>query len=132
MGREQLVGPGLRDGRQRQLRSVCVALAVSGSNVYAGGTFTTAGGKVSAYVAEAIIGPDVGRFRSLTYSPARGFGFTFSDGTLGQYYFTQTSPSLAAGSWVNWLGFTYTGPVTFTDPSTPATPRKFYRAVSAP
>ncbi len=108
------------------------ALAVSGTNLYAGGRFTTAGGKVSAYVAEAIIGPDLGRFSSLACSPTRGFGFTFSDGILGQYYFIQTSPSLAAGSWVNWLGFTYTGPVTVTDPSARATPRKFYRAVWAP
>jgi hypothetical protein len=31
------------------------ALAVSGSDLYAGGTFTTAGGKVSAYTARAYL-----------------------------------------------------------------------------
>ena len=61
------------------------ALAVSGTNLYAGGSFTTAGGKVSAYVAEAIIPAAGGRFSSLASSPTRGFGFTFSDGTLGEY-----------------------------------------------
>jgi hypothetical protein len=34
------------------------ALAVSGSDVYAGGGFTSAGGKVSFYVAKAIAIPD--------------------------------------------------------------------------
>jgi hypothetical protein len=34
---------------------VVYALAVSGSNLYAGGRFTTAGGKVSAYVARAYL-----------------------------------------------------------------------------
>src|SRR5438105_154384 len=33
------------------------ALAVSGSDLYAGGSFTTAGGKVTGYVAKAAIGP---------------------------------------------------------------------------
>jgi hypothetical protein len=32
-----------------------LALAVSGSNLYAGGGFTTAGGKVSAYIARAYL-----------------------------------------------------------------------------
>jgi hypothetical protein len=36
-----------------------IALAVSGSDVYAGGGFTTAGGKVSSYVAQAMILPPV-------------------------------------------------------------------------
>ena len=127
MEREQLVGAGLGDERLR-----VSALAVSGSDLYAGGYFTTAGGKVSAYVAEALIPAAGGRFSSLASSPTRGFGFTFSDGTPGQYYLIQTSPSLAEGSWIDWLGFTYTGPITLTDPSAPAAPRKFYRAVWAP
>ena len=36
------------------------------------------------------------------------------------------------GSWMNWLGFTYTDPITLTDPSALTAPRKFYRAVWAP
>jgi hypothetical protein len=112
------------------MNGLVYALAVSGSALYAGGGFTTAGGKVSACVAEAILAG--GQFTGLGYSPAIGFGFTFSDGVVGQYYFIQTSPSLAEGSWIDWLGFTYTGPITLTDPSARAVPRKFYRAVWAP
>ncbi len=108
------------------------ALAVPGTNLYAGGSFTTAGGKVSAYVAEAFIPAAEGRFRGLAFLPTRGFGFTFSDATPGQYYFIQISPSLVEGSWINWLGFTYTGPITLSDPIASPTPRKFYRAVWVP
>jgi len=39
------------------VNSYVSALAVSGGTLYAGGTFTTAGGKVSAYAAEATIAP---------------------------------------------------------------------------
>ena len=47
MEREQLVGAGFGDGQQ----CVC-ALAVSGSDLYAGGEFTTAGGSAANYVAK--------------------------------------------------------------------------------
>jgi hypothetical protein len=83
-------------------------------------------------VAEALILAAGGRLSGLASSPTRGFGFTFGDATPGQYYLIQTSPSLEEGSWIDWLGFTYTGPITFTDPSAPPTPRRFYRAVWAP
>ena len=39
------------------MNNAVLALAVSGSNLYAGGQFTTAGGKVSAYMARAIVNP---------------------------------------------------------------------------
>ena len=105
------------------------ALVVSGTNVYAGGCFTTAGGKVSAYVAKAGLSGKViaagGRFSSLAYSPVTGFSCAFRDATLGQYYLIQTSSSLAEGSGSDWVGFTYTGPIAMTDPGAPAAPRKF-------
>ena len=47
MGRQRLVGLGLGDERL----SVC-ALAVSGTNLYAGGNFTTAGGVPANYIAK--------------------------------------------------------------------------------
>ena len=45
------------------------ALAVSGSDLYAGGYFTTAGGKVSAYIARAYLPPLPGSL-TVTLSPA--------------------------------------------------------------
>jgi len=105
------------------------ALAVSGANLYAGGEFTTAGGKVSAYVARAIIGP---RFTNPAYSPTAEFSCTFSEATPGEAYRIQASPVLPAGSWTDLTNFTYTGPITITDSSTPGPTNRFYRAVWGP
>ena len=52
MGREQLVGAGFGDGRHRCNGLMCRALAVSGSNLYAGGWFTTAGGIAATNIAK--------------------------------------------------------------------------------
>ncbi|MBI3852834.1 MAG: hypothetical protein HY298_21475 [Verrucomicrobia bacterium] len=106
------------------------ALAVSGTNLYAGGEFTTAGDKVSAYVAKANIGAARGRFSDLFYSPVTGFICSFSDGTVGQPYRIQTSPSLAVGPWTDLTNFTYTGPIVITDASAVSTTNTFYRAVT--
>ena len=97
-----------------------------------GETFILAGTNVSPFIAQANIGAGLsaGRFGSLVYSPATGFGCTFSDATIGQPYRIQTSPSLAAGSWTDFTNFTYTGPMVISDPSAAAGPKKFYRAVS--
>ncbi len=51
------------------------ALAVSGSDLYAGGAFTTAGGKVSAYVAKAVVYPLV-----LTLEPDGSGGYSIRFG----------------------------------------------------
>src|SRR2546428_224512 len=48
------LGSGMGGLAAGYLRSV-YALAVSDSDLYAGGTFTTAGGKVSAYIARAYL-----------------------------------------------------------------------------
>ena len=48
MGRQRLVGLGLGDG----LAAVVNALAVSGTNLYAGGDFTTAGGVTANNIAK--------------------------------------------------------------------------------
>lgn len=106
------------------------SLAVSGPNLYVGGEFTTAGNKVSAYVAKANIGGFGGRFDSLAYSPATGFHFTFSDATTGQLYRIQASSSPTGGSWTDFTNFTYTGPLVITDASAVPTTNKFYRAVT--
>ncbi len=107
-------------------------LAVSGSDLYAGGGFTTAGGKVSAYVAKANIGGNSspGQFGSMVFSPATGFSFTFSGGSVGQPYRIQTSPSLAAGPWTDFTNFTYAGPIVITDANAVTGTNKFSRAVT--
>ena len=72
------------------------ALAVSGSDLYAGGSFLTAGGKVSAYMARAVVNPPL-----LTIEPdgARGYFIRFS-GVPGTAYRLQRTPALA-GPWAS-------------------------------
>jgi len=109
------------------------ALAADGSgHLFVGGSFSLAGTNVSPYIAQANIGAGLsaGRFSSLVYSPATGFGCTFSVATIGQPYHIQTSPSLATGSWTDLTNLTYTGAAVIRDPSAAAAPKKFYRAVS--
>jgi hypothetical protein len=108
------------------------ALAVSGSDLYAGGNFTKAGGKVSASVARAIIGTAGGRFSSPVYSPATWFSCAFRDATPGEPYRIQASPSLALGSWTDVTNFTYTNPISITDPNSIGPTKRFYRAVWGP
>ena len=126
--RQRLVGLGLGDETAGSLR-----LAADGSgHLFVGGVFSLAGTNVSPFIAQANIGAGLsaGRLGSLVYSPATGFGCTFSDATIGQPYHIQSSPSLAAGSWTNFTNFTYTGPMVISDRSAAAGPKKFYRAVS--
>jgi hypothetical protein len=109
------------------------ALAADGAgHLFVGGDFSLAGTSVSPFIAQANIGTGVsgGRFGSLVYSPATGFGCTFSDATIGESYRIQSSPSLAVGNWTDFTNFTYTGPMAISDPSAAAGPKKFYRAVS--
>lgn len=56
--------------------------------------------------------------------------FTYRDATPGQPCWIQRSPSLAEGSWTDWLNFTYNGPIGLMDLETGAAAKKFYRAVS--
>jgi hypothetical protein len=70
------------------------ALAAWGSYLYAGGSFTTAGGKVSAYLAKAIVNPPL-----LSIEPD-GFGGYLIDfsGVPGSAYQLQRATKLA-GPW---------------------------------
>jgi hypothetical protein len=112
--------------------SVSALLADGAGHLFVGGFFYQAGTNVSPFIAQANIGAAVtgGRFDNLAYSPATEFSCTFSDGTLGQPYRIQTSPSLAAGSWTDFTNFTYTGLIVITDTSPVTTSNKFYRAVT--
>jgi hypothetical protein len=112
------------------VNSTVRALAVSGSDLYVGGSFTTAGGKVSGYVARAYIGAAHGIFTNWVYSPATGFSCTFSDGTSGQPYRIQASPSLVTGPWTDLTNFIYAAPLVITDASAVSTTTTCYRAVT--
>ena len=76
MGRAQLVGAG------SGLDGTVNALAVAGNDLYAGGTFTTAGGKISPYLAKALLDvpvPPVIFSTNSTIGFSNGqFGFSFS------------------------------------------------------
>ena len=109
------------------------ALALSGNDLYVGGTFTTAGGKSSAYVARAIL-PD----NSLKFIITNGsFGLT-----NGLFVSTLTGPDAAnavieaSTNLEDWTPLT-TNPLTggstyFTDPQTTNQPERFYRARLSP
>jgi hypothetical protein len=108
------------------------SLAVSDTDLYAGGSFATAGGKVSGYAAKASFNAPVspGLFDNMSYSPVTGFSCTFLDASIGQSYRIQTSPSLAAGSWTDFTNFTYTAPIVITDTSALSGTNKFFRAIT--
>ncbi|MEI8080012.1 MAG: hypothetical protein WCH61_10345 [bacterium] len=99
------------------------AVAVSGTALFAGGCFTISGGKVSAFVAKAVVahpsGSPVilandGNWRVRT----NRFGFNVS-GTVGQSVVVEGSTNLS--TWLplktNTLG---SGPLYFSDPATGA------------
>ena len=102
------------------------ALAVSGNDLYAGGQFGTAGGKVSAYAAEAVLvwpemqgGPVPNLDGSMTLSC-----FSGTNCSSRLYAATNLTPpvvwqpvctNLTGGLWQ------------FTDTNTPACKRRFYR-----
>ena len=91
---------------------------------------TNAHGSVTSSVAQLLVVVSPGWFSNLSYSPATGFSFIFRDATVGQPYRIQFSPSLAEGSWTDWMNFTYNGPAAFTDLGALDAERRFYRAVS--
>ena len=123
---EQLVGTGFG------MNEAVFALVVSGGTLYAGGAFTSAGGKLSAYVVKANISglPFPGRFSNPLYSPTNGFSCMFVDASVGQPYRIQTLSSLAAGPWTDFTNFTYTAPITIIDASALSGTNKFFRAIT--
>jgi len=90
---------------------------------------TNAHGSVTSTVAQLTVSSP-GRFTPLGYSLQTGFSFIFHDATVGQPWRIQISPSLAEGSWTDWMSFIYAGPVGFMDFSASEAPRRFYRGVS--
>ncbi len=77
-----------------------------------------------------IVPPSGGRLTDFSYSLTTGFSFIFRDGTVGQPYRIQRASSLAEGSWADWMTFTYTEPVAFTDLGALTTTNRFYRMIS--
>jgi hypothetical protein len=105
-----------------------VCMAVAGPKLYVGGGFLTAGDKISAYVAQANIGTEPGRFANLSYSPVTGFTCTFLDATPGRTYSIQVAPSHLSSTWTDVTNFIYAGPVAITLPPTNSTTGQFLRA----
>ncbi len=105
-----------------------VALAASGTDLYAGGFFATAGGKVSAYVAKARIGSIAKSLVTTESSPTIKFS-----GVTGYEYDVQRTSSLTSP--VNWNTVTTNplapaadGSFTFVDTNAPSS-TAYYRAV---
>jgi hypothetical protein len=120
----------LGSGMDREVRALA---ADACGHLFVGGSFGLAGTTVSPFIAQANIGGGVtgGRFDSLVYSPVTGFRLVFEDATIGQSYRIQTCCLSPAGTnWVDFIGFTYTGPLVITDASATATARKLFRAVT--
>jgi hypothetical protein len=111
------------------------ALAVSGSTLYAGGLFTTAGTNASYYAAMANLAGTQASPAIITTNAAFGFmngefGFDVS-GPSGSTVIIQASTDLQ--TWTplrtNLLG---SGPLFFSDPKSPANVQRFYRAQLLP
>lgn len=112
--------------------NLLIANAQPGDAVGYSVVITNAYGSVTSIVAQltVVVPPNPGRFTNFSYSPIMGFNFIFRDATVGQSYKIQTSPTAAAGSWVDWESFTYSGPKGLMDVEAVAKTNKFYRAVS--
>ncbi len=111
------------------------ALAVSGSTLYAGGDFTTAGTNASAYAAMANLAGTPVSIAIITTNAAFGFtngvfGFDVT-GPSGSNVVIQASTDLQ--TWIplqtNLLG---SGQLYFSDPQSPANVQRFYRAQLLP
>jgi hypothetical protein len=108
------------------MNSAVYALAVSGGTLYVGGAFTTAGGKVSAYAAEAVVSwPE---FSSAPVLNADG-SFTLNMVTLPQttnrlYEATNLSPPV---SWQPIYTNLTGGLWQFNDTNAGVNPARFYR-----
>ena len=108
------------------------ALTISGTSLFVGGYFTMAGTNVSAQVAEAVLSPP----RIMTTNSSFGFtnrsgefGFEVSGGAL-QRVVVEGSTNLM--NWVplqtNLMG---NASLSFSDPSAPSFPQRFYRVMLA-
>jgi len=114
--------------------TVVYALAVSGSDLYAGGDFTMAGGKVSAYAAHAVLG-DAPGYNRLSGALANGGTMQFSYiGYPATNYALDRTFNLSPP--ISWDGqqtntMSISGVLTFTNTPTPGT-NNFWRVRSVP
>lgn len=108
------------------------SLAGLGNTLFVVGEFlSTAGGKVSAYMARLNL-LSLGEIRDPSFSASTGFRFQFLDGTPGATYSIQSSASLDPGGWTRLKEFIYNGPTWIEDPSAVPESVRFYRAVPNP
>jgi len=108
------------------------ALAINGSDLYAGGWFTTAGGKVSAYLARAyLIAPPGGIADSITAAPGTA-NLKFYGNPGHQFDVLRATNLVPPIAWtklnVSPLSPAADGVFTFTDASAPAG-KAYYRSV---
>jgi hypothetical protein len=116
------LGLGMGGGNFPNYGTVNV-LAVSGSDLYAGGKFTTAGGKVSAYLARAYLLPTLSILRS-------GVEVTISWPTFYEKFALQQNPNAAnTNSWSN-ANYLFTTNGTIKSATFPLTPtNQFFRLI---
>ena len=120
MERKRVVGVGFG---VEQLGGVFLVLglcvAVSGSALYVGGNFTTAGGKVSAYLARANLAGSPPVFTSIVPNPPRTQALLTFTAEPGASYSLLSSTNLTAwqtNSTVIATGVTNSVPVSITQP----------------
>src|SRR6185503_14988965 len=66
---------------------------------------------------------------SLLYSPVNGFSFTFS-GQSGVAYRIQYNTNITSTNWTTLTNFTYSAPITISDPGAAGSARRVYRAIT--
>jgi hypothetical protein len=108
MEREQLVGPRFGDEQVMANGPYVYALAVSGSTLYAGGYFTTAGGSAANYIAQwngsswSALGSGMNRWNGTNSAPVNALAVSGSTLYAGGYF--TTAGGSAANNIAQWNG----------------------------
>jgi hypothetical protein len=117
------LGSCINNNENEFVNTLVDALLVSANRLFVGGDFGTAGTNVSAYVAEAIIGPPTIAWKQTGTS----FRLAFQT-VVSQSYTIQQTTNLAGDNWIYYTNFIGDGSVDSITVPTAANMGEFFRA----